>query len=408
MSQTTPSVPIPRLSSRPTGFIEDNRVTMSKIGRNERCPCGSGKKYKQCCLRRDEANRRAQPLPAQIPWTPNISPPHAWSLPTPTPSRTTRGLKLHPHVIAKIFEESEQFTQMKRAEPKRAAAFWTNSRLAAMSTDDILTKLADLGVETSPEAFIAASAPFHSAWDLSATWKALGPRRIDRHDDDFLGMAATELWRRFCSDRPSFEMLDDEMQEGYRCSRLGDAVAACTLWQETWARLRLRLTPSMRTCDDAEYGFPGTQCLFNWLQDFRLELHNASIDDPAWAPRGIELCRAAIEQFPDEQFVPSFRADVAEFYFLSGDTEEGERLLRQLIAEDPDAPEAYAVLSDCLEQQARRGQPPGDLQPAILLLEQALARPVREAASWDLERRLAALRDLSRPFNRGVQSRGPR
>ena len=25
---------------------------MGKIGRNQRCPCGSGKKYKHCCLRR--------------------------------------------------------------------------------------------------------------------------------------------------------------------------------------------------------------------------------------------------------------------------------------------------------------------------------------------------------------------
>lgn len=28
---------------------------MKKIGRNDLCPCGSGKKYKQCCLRKDEA-----------------------------------------------------------------------------------------------------------------------------------------------------------------------------------------------------------------------------------------------------------------------------------------------------------------------------------------------------------------
>ncbi|WP_421295616.1 SEC-C metal-binding domain-containing protein [Aeromonas sp. 604534] len=25
-------------------------VALLKIGRNEPCPCGSGKKYKQCCL----------------------------------------------------------------------------------------------------------------------------------------------------------------------------------------------------------------------------------------------------------------------------------------------------------------------------------------------------------------------
>jgi tetratricopeptide (TPR) repeat protein len=28
---------------------------MAKPGRNDRCPCGSGKKYKSCCLTRDEA-----------------------------------------------------------------------------------------------------------------------------------------------------------------------------------------------------------------------------------------------------------------------------------------------------------------------------------------------------------------
>lgn len=32
---------------------------MSKIGRNVPCPCGSGKRYKRCCLARDEAARAA-------------------------------------------------------------------------------------------------------------------------------------------------------------------------------------------------------------------------------------------------------------------------------------------------------------------------------------------------------------
>jgi hypothetical protein len=31
---------------------------MAKTGRNNTCPCGSGKKYKQCCLARDEAAER--------------------------------------------------------------------------------------------------------------------------------------------------------------------------------------------------------------------------------------------------------------------------------------------------------------------------------------------------------------
>ncbi len=36
--------------------------TIKKIGRNERCPCGSGKKYKHCCLRRRQA---AAPISAE-------------------------------------------------------------------------------------------------------------------------------------------------------------------------------------------------------------------------------------------------------------------------------------------------------------------------------------------------------
>ena len=37
---------------------------MAKIGRNDLCPCNSGKKYKKCCMARDEADARAA-RPAQ-------------------------------------------------------------------------------------------------------------------------------------------------------------------------------------------------------------------------------------------------------------------------------------------------------------------------------------------------------
>lgn len=29
--------------------IEDRNITQKKVGRNDPCPCGSGKKYKKCC-----------------------------------------------------------------------------------------------------------------------------------------------------------------------------------------------------------------------------------------------------------------------------------------------------------------------------------------------------------------------
>ncbi len=38
---------------------------MAKVGRNNPCPCGSGKKFKRCCLERVEAEERAERLRAE-------------------------------------------------------------------------------------------------------------------------------------------------------------------------------------------------------------------------------------------------------------------------------------------------------------------------------------------------------
>ena len=37
---------------------------MAKIGRNTPCPCGSGKKYKKCCLSLQETATQPKPYPA--------------------------------------------------------------------------------------------------------------------------------------------------------------------------------------------------------------------------------------------------------------------------------------------------------------------------------------------------------
>ncbi len=48
------------LASVKTRAVADGLV-MKKVGRNEPCPCGSGKKYKKCCMAKHEAARKALP-----------------------------------------------------------------------------------------------------------------------------------------------------------------------------------------------------------------------------------------------------------------------------------------------------------------------------------------------------------
>ena len=45
---------IPLASYRETGNKKQEPIRVNKIGRNEPCPCGSGKKYKKCCMRKNK------------------------------------------------------------------------------------------------------------------------------------------------------------------------------------------------------------------------------------------------------------------------------------------------------------------------------------------------------------------
>jgi len=194
---------------------------------------------------------------------------------------------------------------------------------------------------------------------------------------------------------PSVEMLDEWMQDGYRSMMEGDSARACDSWSTVWDVIRSRLTPTMRTCDQASSVFDGTQCLFNWLQDYCLELSNAAVAAPRYASDGIGLCEHVLGQFVDESplFLRNFRTDLGQFYFLSGRPEDGERVLRGVIFDHPDTAVGYVRLAEVLAYGARRCDGPLAPERAQILLEEALSRPVKDAAKYDLEGRLEELRN---------------
>ena len=57
-------------------------LTTARPGRNDPCPCGSGRKYKQCCLEKDEAALREALAKAAA-----LSPEPAPDVPAPRAAR---------------------------------------------------------------------------------------------------------------------------------------------------------------------------------------------------------------------------------------------------------------------------------------------------------------------------------
>jgi tetratricopeptide (TPR) repeat protein len=186
------------------------------------------------------------------------------------------------------------------------------------------------------------------------------------------------------------------MQEGYSASMSGNRRSACTQWNETWQLIRARLEPHMRTCEQAEVVFEGSQLIYNWLSDFSTELLNATLDDgPRFGDIGVRFCQEVLAQFTDEtdDFKAFFRGELGDILCRAGRLAEGEQVFLELIRDWPDLVSGYVKLADALSNAA--ADQPARLERARSLLEQALTKP--DARAYDVARRLADLARVRTP-----------
>src|SRR5579859_1768934 len=143
---------------------------MTKIGRNELCPCGSGKKYKKCCIDKSIAENFPVGVNSKVPW----------------------GM----------------------------------DTVKQLSTESIFEELKNIGIEITEKKFLTDVKKYYSAMDLAEDWMEVYPLRAGV-DEDFIWMAITVLWQRLAPEHISTEQLDIMMQRGYA---LEDAKGMCDIW----------------------------------------------------------------------------------------------------------------------------------------------------------------------------------
>ena len=344
-------------------------MSANKIGRNDPCPCGSGKKYKKCCEGKTVSAQPASPLPSP-------------------------GLDLHPYAIAKIVENPSPQVQSSLSRRDRATLQkkWTPGKVRAMETDAIVARLRELGIDGARDAFMPLTEGHTAAWSIGEGWLAGLHRPPDMLDEDFVCLAACELWKRYCPERPSNEMVDDWVSEGYDHLEANDQSAAADTWLPVWEIVLQRLRPDMRTFRSVDPVFKISQFFGNWLQDFEMVLENSARDDQRHAEIGVRVVTEVVDRFveEDENTILNFRCDLGRLLFLAGQPDEGEAALQAVIRDYPHLAGGYVVLAD--ELSFWRKESP-DIPRAIALLEQALSHPVEDAAEWDIEARIDDLRE---------------
>jgi hypothetical protein len=364
-----------------------NPNSQVRVGRNDPCPCGSGKKYKKCCLGKEAAASRKESASSEAAGQDSIaseSPAAPASPPTGSRRKTHKrrvpsDFPITPYVIAKMAEDTRIASSMPDLAPmlqRHVAEDWTISKVAAKSTAEIEAQLRAYGVRHSRELFLSLAESTHSAWEIADFWCDNNRIKCKGREEDFLGLAACELWKRWLPKRPSVEMLDDWMQEGYGLVEEHKCREACDCWWRVWRTLYNRFSPKMRRMEDTFNLFAGIQSLHNWCQDFEMELHNAALKDPEYDRRRIQYCREWIDQFTEENDLlqMNFRRALAESYLRQGEGARGKEILDQIIEWWPDEIGGYLALADAYSHFFDDTALPKDYDRAIAILGEGLAK----------------------------------
>ena len=317
-----------------------------KIGVNERCPCGSGKKYKKCCLVKHRNTERWARKRIQY------SGPDLGRLAI---MRYGQELKEKPDLLEsylKVLKKADEKGLIDKADfEEYLLGLIDIESVRKMDTEDIISKLGDMNVEFSVEGFKAQSQRYLSAIQLAEEhYYTLDFEADTPNDEDFIWLAMIVLWERLKPDDYNVEMLDDEMQAGYKAlddDRIEDCIGR---WEKAWEIIKKIIPPYIQDVKVVDDFMPVSlnQFVINWCQDFEMELHNAGSQDESYFKKRIEYCNEFCRIFPDthDQTIQNMLRAEAESYAELGDIETADKLFEELVDKYPDCIWGYVGWGD--------------------------------------------------------------
>ena len=268
---------------------------MLKIGRNDLCPCGSGKKYKKCCMSKDE-----QLMTKQIVRDPGN-------------------------------------------------LFLTYEEVNVLNTDEIIQKLSKIGIPFKQETFLKDIEKFYSAEDLSENWFNQYSVTAKGRDEDFPWLAAWILWERLAPlNKLSMEQMNDLIDRGFEHLAENDSISACNIWLKVWKAIKERIEPAFQNLDYLDKHYKNSFFIKNFCQDLEAELHNAGLEDSAYFEKRINYCREFCDYFPEESglIIHNMRRAIAESYAKLDQYEKAESEFEKLVQDFPDNPWGYIGWGD--------------------------------------------------------------
>ena len=386
------------LDSRP------RRRADAKVGRNQLCACGSGRKYKRCCLR-DEAGLRAvaarfadEGRAEQARWDAAVAEVLAeqWRVESAVlEDDEPRFSGVHPYLDATRAFRMEPTSEQEREEKEGPGSpAW----LRGLSTEGLGELLAEHGVHDGLGRFEELSRDAWFAFDVAERWMADGTEGSASHQ---LGLIAVELWRRRRPDEPCFELLFERMEEGYDVLEDDDVLeaseqqvmAACEAWWAVWEGLAPRLASEVVDLWDAHEVFPSFRVMQDWWWDLSTALEAVAGLRPEWIERALALHRETLELLPGEEPDVLARCWAAQgaLHASAGDRAEAERCLRRGVHDHPEVPGCAVLLAELLAWPSGQEMDPAGAAQAVELLRRARRAASDEQPTWEIDMLLRKL-----------------
>lgn len=307
-----------------------------KYKRNDPCPCGSGKKYKHCCLKKDvkvnQRSSRKRPIIGCL-----------------TLMRFDQEFKDEPEKYEDILKK--QGYPIDREKVKESMLYsWDLKKIRKMSTEEIIDKLHSLDVKFTVDEFERQAGNYISSIQLAKDYYSTQDHHAEGWDEDFILLAIYELWKRIIPVQVNIEMIDDDMQEGYDALKSNKLDECMEKWWRAWKTIVAIVPTYIDSVEEADQFMPEplTQSIYNWCQDFKFELFNTGLEDDSYFKKRIEYCNEFCRSFPetDDLIIQNMLRAEAESYAKLRDYETADKRFEDLINKYPDSVWGYVGWGD--------------------------------------------------------------
>lgn len=263
---------------------------MSVLGRNDICPCGSGKKYKKCCLdKKDKFD----------------------------------------------FENSK-----KSIFPED---------LEKLDTQAIISRLKFYGIDFKLKKFKENIKNYYSASKLSDDWYNEYNITAKGREEDFIWIATWILWNRLIDNRKCDEQLDQEIYLGYESFKENNFEKGCNILLEVWENFKNRIKNNkFNKLKDLDKNFNSDFFLTELVNELLMKLDILSYKSKNYAKKEIKFCQEFLELLPksSDEYLKVIRKSEAAAYINLGQIEKSDELFKKLIEDYPDWIWSYIYWGD--------------------------------------------------------------